>query len=39
MSPALFVQYLSGLSGGVENKAVECESEAISFADDVVWVV
>jgi len=39
MSPVLFVIYLSGLFGRVEEKEKECRSEGISFVDDVAWVV
>jgi len=39
VSPVLFVIYLSGLFGRVEEKEKECGSEGISFVDDVAWVV
>jgi len=39
VSPVLFVIYLSGLFGQVEEKEKECESEGIFFVDDVAWVV
>jgi len=39
VSPELFVIYLSGLFGEVENQEMECGSEGISFVDDVAWVV
>jgi len=39
VSPVLFVIYLSGLFGRVEEKENECGSEGISFVDDVAWVV
>jgi len=39
VSPVLFVIYLSGLFGQVEDKGKECGSEGISFVDDVAWVV
>jgi len=39
VSPVLFVIYLSGLFGQVEEKEKECGSEGISFIDDVAWVV
>jgi len=39
VSPVLFVIYLSGLFGRVEEKDEECGSEGISFVDDVAWVV
>jgi len=39
VSPVLFVIYLSGLFGQVENKEEECGREGISFVDDVAWVV
>jgi ribonuclease HI len=39
VSPVLFVIYLSGLFGRVEEKEEECGSEGISFVDDVAWVV
>jgi len=39
VSPVLFVIYLSGLFGQVEEKEEECGSEGISFVDDVAWVV
>ena len=39
VSPQLFVIYLSGLFGRVEEKEKECKSEGISFVDDVAWVV
>jgi len=39
VSPVLFVIYLSGLFGQVEDKEEECGSEGISFVDDVAWVV
>jgi len=39
VSPVRFVIYLSGLFCEVENKEEECESEGISFVDDVAWVV
>jgi len=39
VSPVLFVIYLSGLFGEVEEKEGDCESEGISFVDDVAWVV
>jgi len=39
VSPVLFVIYLSGLFGQVEDKEKECGSEGISFVDDVAWVV
>jgi hypothetical protein len=39
VSPVIFVIYLSGLFGEVEKEEEECESEGISFVDDVAWVV
>jgi len=39
VSPVLFVLYLLGLFGQVEEKEKECGSEGISFVDDVAWVV
>jgi hypothetical protein len=39
VSPVLFVIYISGLFGRVEEKEKECESDGISFVDDVAWVV
>jgi len=39
VSPVLFILYLSGLFGQVENKEKESGSEGISFVDDVAWVV
>jgi len=39
VSPVLFIVYLSGLFGQVEDKEKECGSEGISFVDDVAWVV
>ena len=39
VSLVLFVIYLSGLFIRVEEKEEECESEGISFVDDVAWVV
>jgi len=39
VSPVLFVIYLSGLLGRVEEKGRECGSEGISLVDDVAWVV
>jgi len=39
VSPVLFVIYLSGLFGQVEDKEKDCGSEGISFVDDVAWVV
>jgi len=39
VSLVLFVIYLSGLFGRVEEKEKECGSEGISFVDDVAWVV
>jgi len=39
VSPVLFVIYLLGLFGQVENKQEERGSEGISFVDDVAWVV
>ena len=39
VSPVLFVIYLSGLFGKVEEKEEEYGSEGISFVDDVAWVV
>jgi len=39
VSPVLFVIYLSGLFGKVEDKEEECGSEVISFVDDVACVV
>jgi hypothetical protein len=39
VSPVLFVICLSGLFGKVEKEEDECESEGISFVDDVAWVV
>jgi len=39
VSPVLFMIYLSGLFGQVEDKEKECGSEGISFVDDVAWVV
>jgi len=39
VSPILFVIYLSGLFGQVEDKEKECGSQGISFVDDVAWVV
>jgi len=39
VSPVLFVIYLSGLFGQVEDKEEGCGSEGISFVDDVAWVV
>jgi len=39
VSPVLFVIYLSGLFGRVEEKEEESGSEGISFVDDVAWVV
>jgi len=39
LSPVLFVIYLSGLFGRVEENEKECGSEGISFVDDVAWVV
>ena len=39
ISPVLFVVYLSGLFGQVQDKENECGSEGISFVDDVAWVV
>jgi len=38
VSPVLFVLYLSGLFGQVEDKEEESGSEGISFVDDVAWV-
>jgi len=37
--PVLFVIYLLGLFGQVEDKEKDCGSEGISFVDDVAWVV
>jgi hypothetical protein len=37
--PVLFFIYLSGLFGKDEKEEEECESEGISFVDDVAWVV
>jgi hypothetical protein len=39
VSPVLFIIYLSGLFGRVEDEEEECGSEGISFVDDVAWVV
>jgi len=39
VSPVLFVIYLSGLFGRVEDTEEECGSEGIYFVDDVAWVV
>jgi len=39
VSPVLFVIYLSGLFGRVEEKEEEYGSEGISFVDDVAWVI
>jgi len=39
VSALLFIIYLSGLFGRVEEKEEECGSEGISFVDDVAWVV
>jgi len=39
VSRVLFVIYLSGLFGQVEDKEKECGSKGISFVDDVAWVV
>jgi hypothetical protein len=39
VSPVLFVIYLSELFGQVEKEEEECDSEGISFVDDVAWVV
>jgi len=39
VSPVLFVIYLLGLFGQVEDKEKESGSEGISFVDDVAWVV
>jgi len=39
VSLVLFVIYLSGLFGRVEDKKEECGSDSISFVDDVAWVV
>ena len=35
----LFIIYISGLFGEVEDTDAECGSEGISFVDDVAWVV
>jgi hypothetical protein len=37
--PVLFVIYLSGLFGEVEERERDCESKGRSFVDDVAWVV
>jgi len=39
VSPVLFIIYLSGLFGRVEEKEDECGSQGISFVDDVACVV
>jgi len=39
VSPVLFVIYLLGLFGRVEEQEGECGSEGISFVDDVAWVL
>jgi len=39
VSPVLFVIYLLGLFGQVEDNEEQCGSEGISFVDEVAWVV
>jgi len=39
VSLVLFVVYLLGLFGKVERQEEQCNSEGISFVDDVAWVV